>query len=86
MVVIYLKFEKEMENMDIKEKIALLEDMLELDEGTLKAETQLDELEEWDSLAGVSLVALVDEHFSKKVTGQAIKAFKTVQDILNVME
>jgi acyl carrier protein len=75
-----------MGKMDVNEKIALLEDMLELDEGTLKPETQLNELEEWDSLAAVSLVALVDEHFSEKINGQAIKAFKTVQDVLDVME
>lgn len=71
--------------MELKDKLELLDEMLELDAGSLTPENILEELDEWDSLALISLVALIDEKFDKKITGQKIREFKTVQDILNVM-
>lgn len=72
--------------MDTKEKLAALEDIMELDEGTLKAEASLDNIEEWDSLSALSFVVLLGDEFNRKITGQQIRAFKTVQDLLDVME
>lgn len=72
--------------MDAKEKLAALEDIMELDEGTLKAEVSLDDIEEWDSLSALSFVVLLGDEFNRKITGQQIRAFKTVQDLLDVME
>lgn len=69
-----------------KEKIALLEDMLELDGGTLKPETILASIDEYDSMAKLSLIVLMDDEFSKKLTGEQIREFNTVQDILEFMD
>lgn len=71
--------------MDNQKKLGLLEEMLELDEGTLTPDTELDDIEEWDSLAKLSLIVLVDEECGKKLTGAEIKEFNTVGDILNYM-
>ena len=71
--------------MNIEEKIALIEDMLELDEGTLKEDMLLCEIEEWDSMAYLSFSVLMREEFGKKVPASEIKEFKTLQDLLNVM-
>ncbi len=71
--------------MTIQEKIALLEDMLELDGGTLAANTELADIDEWDSMAKLSLIVLMDEQFDKKLTGNDIKNFTTIQDILDYM-
>lgn len=72
--------------MTTEEKIALLEDMLELDKGSLNAETVLAEIEEYDSMAKLSLIVMMDDEFSKKLTGEKIREFKTVNDILNYMD
>ena len=69
-----------------EEKIALLEDMLELDGGTLKPETELNSIDEYDSMAKLSLIVLMDDEFRKKLYGEQIRAFKTVQDILDFMD
>ena len=66
-----------------EEKIALLEDMLELDGGTLKPETLLADVEEYDSMAKLSLIVMMDEECGKKLTGEKIREFKTVQDVLD---
>lgn len=68
-----------------EEKIALLEDMLELDNGSLKPETVLADIDEYDSMAKLSLIVLMDDEFSKKLTGEQIREFKTVQDVLDFM-
>ena len=69
-----------------EEKIALLEDMLELDANTLTPETELSAIEEYDSMAKLSLIVLMDEECGKKLTGEQIRAFKTVKDVLHFMD
>ena len=71
--------------MIIKEKLAKLEDMLEIDEGTLKAESNLEDIENWDSMAKLSLIVLMDDEFGKTLKSEDIKSFKTIQDILDFM-
>jgi len=68
-----------------KEKIVLLEEMLELEDGELTEETVLEDLDCWDSMAAIELIALVDEKFGKALKGQQIRQFKTVEDILDIM-
>lgn len=69
-----------------KEKIAMLEEMMELEEGTLTPQTELIGLVEWDSIAVISFMVLIDEKFDKTIKGSQIKEFKTVADALAVME
>lgn len=68
-----------------EEKIALLEDMLELDGGTLTPETELSSIDEYDSMAKLSLIVLMDDEYGKKLTGEQIRQFVTVKDILDFM-
>ena len=69
-----------------REKLALLEDMLELDEGDLTADTALDDVDEYDSMAKLSLIVLMEDEFDVKLTGDVIKGFETVGDILKLMD
>lgn len=72
--------------MSEKEKIELLEEIMDLDEGTLKLEDVLADYEEWDSLTALTFISEMDERFGKKVTGEQIKAFTTVADAISIME
>ncbi len=67
-----------------QEKIQLVEELFEADAGTLTPETALDQLA-WDSMSMLSLIALVNERFGKRVSGAQIKELKTVGDIMEVM-
>lgn len=71
--------------MELNEKLEALAEIFDCDAGELKPETQLDTLE-WDSMAMLSLIAMIKARFDKKLPGVEIRAFKTVQDILAVME
>lgn len=68
-----------------QEKLALLEDMFELEEGELSSTTELDDLEEWDSMSKLSLIVLMNDECGKKLSSEEIKEFKTIGDILNFM-
>jgi len=76
---------KEGTTLSIKEKLAMLEEVFEMDEGTLSADMQLEELEQWDSMAKLSVIVLMDDEFGKELTGDQIKKFVKVQDILDFM-
>lgn len=71
--------------MEIKEKLNKLEEMLEIDENTLTLETELNSLDEWDSIAILSAIVMFDEEFGKTVKGTDLKACKTVADVVNLM-
>jgi len=71
--------------MSEQEKIAMLEEAWEMDEGSLAADTVLTDVEEYDSMAKLSLIVLMDDEFGVKLSGDTIKSFKTVSDILHLM-
>lgn len=72
--------------MDLREKLALIEETLDTEEGELTPETMLADVDSWDSIAALSLIVMLDEHFSKTITSAQIKALNTVGDILAYMD
>lgn len=69
-----------------EEKMAMLEEMLELEGGSLEPGMDLNSIEEYDSMAKLSLIVMMDEEFGKKLLGEQIQKFHTVKDILDFME
>ena len=43
-----------------------------------------DAIEEWDSLAIVSMIALYEHLFGLKTTGNALRECKTIADVLKI--
>lgn len=72
--------------MDDREKIGMLEELLERSAGSLTADTRLEAIEQWDSMASLSLIVLLEEKFQKTLSGVEIRGLQTVGDILRVME
>ncbi len=68
------------------EKIALLEEVMELEEGTLQQDDVLEEYDEWDSVTILGIISLIDEEFGKTVTGKEVRDIKTVSGLLDMME
>ncbi len=72
--------------MDYKKIIEKLEeDILEVDAGTLQADTKLSELDEWDSLAKLTLMAFAKKEFDKVLTANLIREFVTVEDVCKAL-
>lgn len=72
--------------MTVEEKLAKLEDVFEMDLGTLKADAILDEIDAWDSMTKLSLIVLFDDEFKTKLSAEQIDAFEKVSDILALMQ
>ena len=55
-------------------------------EDEIRMEDEFRNYPEWSSIAYLSVIAMMDEEFNKEMKGADIKALKTVQDVLDVME
>ncbi|MBE5923079.1 MAG: acyl carrier protein [Lachnospiraceae bacterium] len=71
--------------MNNKDKIKILKEILDC-ESEITPETALSDLDEWDSVAILSFIAMMDDEFGKEVKGSVIRQFVTVQDALDCME
>ena len=72
--------------MNRQEKLNLIEEVIDLEEGMLSEAMVLSDLEGWDSVAALSLIVMLDEKFGKSISGQQVKELKTVNDIMLLME
>ena len=65
--------------------MGLIEEALELEPNSLKEEMLVDKLENFDSMAKLTLIVLCDDEFNKKLTGEKLRELKTIKDILDFM-
>ena len=71
--------------MTMLEKIVFLEEIMDVDEGTLSPEMFLDDIEEWDSLSVLTLMAEMKTNFDIILTTKQVNEFKTVEDVCGVI-
>lgn len=57
----------------------------ETDPETIKADTVFHDIEEWSSLIGLSIIAMVDDEYDVTLKGDDIKNSNTIQDIFNIV-
>lgn len=72
--------------METTKKLQLLEELFDLESGVLSPEMELSGIDEYDSMSKLSLIVLFDDECGKKLTGEQIRTFKTVGDILAAMD
>lgn len=59
-----------------------LEDIIEIDPGSLNEQTNLADLTGWDSMAIMGFIAFVDEEIGSTPSPAALKECKTVNDLM----
>lgn len=69
--------------MEKEEIIDGIKDLLDT-EADLNEKTVLDDIEEWDSLAAISVLAFFKQKMGLKIEAQALKDCRTVGDILKL--
>ena len=72
--------------MNLKQFIALCEEILELEEGTLSMDTRLDTIEEWDSLTRMDLVSYCDDKFNTTLPVEIFRDSEIFQDVVDKVE
>lgn len=58
----------------------------ETDASVFTAETRFRDLEEWSSLIGLSLIAMVDEEYDVQLKGDDMRSANTVEELFNIVE
>lgn len=58
----------------------------ETDASEFSANTAFRDLEEWSSLTVLFIIAMVDEEYSTKLTGDDIRKSKTILDLFNIVK
>lgn len=68
----------------LEEFVALFAEQFDdTDASEIAATTAFHELDEWSSLIGLSIVAMVDEEFDVALKGDDVKNSVTVEDLYN---
>lgn len=73
--------------MDIKEFISNFADQFDdLDASVLTSETEFKQLEDWNSLVALSVIAMIDEEYDVTLKGNDITGAKTIEDLFNTVQ
>jgi len=64
---------------------ANIDDILELEPGTIKGDEQLSSLQTWDSLAVVSFIATCNGLFGIVIPGDNVKKARSIQDLVGLV-
>lgn len=65
---------------------AFADEMTETAEGTITADTEYKKLEEWGSLASLSIISMIDEEYGHLITGADVRARNTVKELYEYVE
>ena len=67
-----------------KELLIKIKDLL-LRKDPINSSMKLSEIEEWDSLAIISVISLYDKNFSTVITVEKINKCETIKDLINLV-
>lgn len=59
----------------------LFADALEIELGAFNDETELHSLDEWDSMAALSVIAFAAQIYGKNISGDQLEMCNTVKDV-----
>jgi acyl carrier protein len=53
----------------------------EVQPGEIQFETKLNEIEDWSSLSALALIAMADQVYNIRLSGEDVRSFVTVEDV-----
>ena len=73
--------------MEIKEFIQIFAEQFEdTDANVFTPETVFHDLDEWSSLVGLSLIAMIDDEYDVTIKGDELRAAKTINDVFELVK
>ena len=69
-----------------EEKIEIIAEILEDEPDEVQEDMVLEDFETWDSVAVLSVIAMMDEHFGKYPHASEIRSYIKVGDLMKNME
>lgn len=71
-----------MENLFIEK----FKEVVELEDVAITLDTKFRELEAWDSLAGLSIIAMIDEEYDVILEGNEFKSIETIGELIAAIQ
>lgn len=72
--------------MEIKEFIQNFADQFDdTDASVFTSETVFHDLDEWSSLTGLSVIAMIDDEYGVTIKGDELRASVTIEDVFNLV-
>lgn len=68
--------------MDKQKFIELFKETIDMEDKEIKGDVVFRELEEWDSLALLSVIAMIDDEYDIIIQGNDFKSLNTLNDIM----
>jgi len=73
--------------MELKKFVGLFaEQFEETDIALFTKSTIFKDLDEWDSLSALSVMAMVDEEMEKRITGADLRSCNTIEELFNLAQ
>lgn len=73
--------------MTLEEFVQLFADeMTDTPAGTITADTRYQELDEWGSLASLSIISMIDDEYGHLITGADVRKRNTVKELYEYVE
>lgn len=72
--------------MTYDEKLLAIANCVEMEPEEITPETVLEDLENWDSVAVLSIIAVISENFGRFPSAEEILQYKTVADLAEALE
>ena len=66
--------------------IAMFEDVMELDEGSLTPDTRFRDFAEWNSVAHLSVIAAVDDQYDVTLPLEEFRALHTIKELTSYIQ
>ena len=66
--------------------IELFKETLEIEDDSVRLDTEFRNIPQWDSLAFLSVIAMIDEEYDVVIEGNDFKKLITIADVLNEIE
>ena len=69
--------------MNANEMLDLIAEGLEVEPGTITAETKIAEVDEWNSIGWLTIMSLVDERLNVQINSKDVRAFRTAGEVVD---
>ena len=66
--------------------ITQFKEVLVIEDRNIELTDKFREFEEWDSLAYLSIIAMIDEEYNVQIEGKIFKQLETINDIIKIIK
>lgn len=71
--------------MNADDMLALIAEGLEVDPGAITLDTQIKDVDEWNSIGWLTIMSLADERLNVQIGSQDVRGFRTAGEVVEYL-